>query len=122
MSSDSLRPDGLYERRIAQEASTASDTPRTDALRNALIAASIPVSSALVEHAANLERDLAAARADFAALQHALVGDTGASAILTATALRQRNEVLEEVLQHFYDYGYDRGMCACVLNNAPTQE
>jgi len=46
-----------------------------------------------------LERELAAAKADFSALQHALVGDTGKSAILEAGRLRTQVEALREALE-----------------------
>lgn len=53
---------------------------------------SFGVAIAVAQEAADridaLERESAALRNDFNALQHAIVGDTGASAILTVEALR----------------------------------
>jgi len=56
----------------------------------------------------DLEREVEALRNDFAALQHAIVGDTGASAILTVEALRAdaeryrllRSQAYEAVIPH----------------------
>lgn len=47
-------------------------------------------------------------RADFKALQRALVGDTGASAILTAGKLRAALEKAREFVDYTFDYGYER--------------
>lgn len=47
-----------------------------------------------VARAPDMAAELATLRADFAALQHALIGDTGASAILTAANLRAEVERL----------------------------
>ena len=45
------------------------------------------------------DAEIAALRADFTALQRAIVGDTGASAILEAGRLRERVRVLEDALR-----------------------
>jgi len=45
------------------------------------------------------DAEIAGLRADFTALQRAIVGDTGASAILEAGRLRERVRVLEDALR-----------------------
>ena len=51
------------------------------------------------EVSAAKDAEIAALRADFTALQRAIVGDTGASAILEAGRLRARVRVLEDALR-----------------------
>ncbi len=55
-----------------------------------------------LDHAAAVsaakDAEIAGLRADFAALQHAIVGDTGASAILEAGRLRERIKELEDAM------------------------
>lgn len=51
------------------------------------------------EVSAAKDAEIAALRADFTALQRAIVGDTGASAILEAGRLRERVRVLEDALR-----------------------
>lgn len=55
---------------------------------NALIAAAVNAAPALLAEVERLQRSLANVQSDFTALQRALVGNTGASAITVAKTLR----------------------------------
>jgi hypothetical protein len=89
----------LTDDKFLNDRDIPSDTPRTDAAQDQIrYVGAATLEYVHADFARHLERELTAARAELAnlrndwnALQHAIVGDTGASAMLTVEKMRAEN-------------------------------